>query len=163
MGMTSPVSKTYIIGAVFATSPSFLHVRVVLNMVNNKCPLLHKHWFETDRGPDTGVRVQMPLDHPLDRRRLLQETATTASTPPRSFRATLPCTTCTSIRDSLPSTWYRCRLDKASMRWKNVLAPPRHSQLNVIGTCFEITDKYRLGIDMRSLNPRSPPPTQQHP
>jgi hypothetical protein len=94
------------------------------------------------------------------RRRPPQETATMASTPPSSpFRATLPCTTCTSIRDSLPSTWYRCRLDKASTRWKNVLAPPRHSQLNAIGTCFEITDKYRLCIDMRSLNlPTIAPP-----
>jgi hypothetical protein len=122
----SPVSKTYVIGAVLATSPSFLHVRVVLNMVNDKRPLLHKHWFETDRGPDTGVCVQMPLDHPLDRRRPLQETAMTAST-----------------------------------RWKNILAPPRHSQLNMIGTCFEITDKYHLGIDMRSLN--LPTITPSHP
>ena len=63
-GNDEPREQTYVIGAVLATSPSFLHVRVVLNMVNDKRPLLHKHWFDTDRGPDTGVRVQMPLDHP---------------------------------------------------------------------------------------------------
>ena len=33
-------------------------------MVNRKPPFVRKHPLETDRGPDTGVRVQMPLDHP---------------------------------------------------------------------------------------------------
>jgi hypothetical protein len=48
MGMTSPVSKNYVIGLTVATSPH--RPAPCASMVNRKPPLIRKHPLESDRG-----------------------------------------------------------------------------------------------------------------